>query len=122
MSDQVTVTETESFGSRIKSALMGIILGPILVLVSMGLLWNNEQDSANMIRSIESGRNSVVEASVSQIDPQNNGKFIHLTGPITGDVLEDSDFGLTVTGALLERKVEKLQWTETEHSETQNNV
>lgn len=75
-----------------------------------------------MIRSIESGRNSVIEASVDHVDPQNNGKFIHLTGPVTGDVLEDADFGLIVTGALLERKVEKLQWTESEHSETENNV
>lgn len=71
MSDTTTVTTTKSWGSRIKSALAGIIVGPLLIIGGSVLLWTNEGNNARMIAGMNEGRKSVVEIQSTSLDPAN---------------------------------------------------
>ena len=123
MSDTTTVTTTKSWGSRIKSALAGIIVGPLLIIGGSVLLWTNEGNNARMIAGMNEGRKSVVEIQTNSIDPTNEWKLVHLVGDATtSDILRDPAVGLSVTGIVLDRHVEMYQWEEKKHTESHDNV
>lgn len=97
MADSVTVTTTRSWGERLKSALAGLILGPICIVGSLWGLAYNESHSADVIESVAYGKKIYIESPSTTRTAEHDGKFVHMTGLLKGDVLTDTTFSLTVT-------------------------
>lgn len=122
MADSITTTTTTSYGSRIKSALAGLVAGPVIVFIACGFLWRNEADNAHMISAIAEWKSTVQEANIASVDAALQGKLIHLSGVAsTKDMLSDPDFSLSIPAIKLERKIETYQWKEDSKEETKDN-
>ena len=60
MSDSFTETTSESWGSRLMSAIGGVLVGIVLFLVSFPLLFWNEGRAVRTAQSLEEGASNVV--------------------------------------------------------------
>ncbi|MFI5013146.1 MAG: TMEM43 family protein [Hyphomicrobiales bacterium] len=123
MSDSFTETTTISWFSRIKSALIGIVIGLALVVGSIaGIFWN-EHRAVQTARSLAQGRGLVVDVDAQKPDPANNAKLVHVAGTasVTQPLL-DADFGVSATALRLRRIAEMYQWKEEEKTETTKNA
>lgn len=111
----MTVTETQSYGSRILESIKGVLFGILLFLVSIPVLWWNEGRAVRTARSLAEGATHVV--SVTRLDPANEGRLVHFTGEAsTTETLEDRDFGVHASALRLERQTQMYQWVETANS------
>lgn len=117
MSAYTTVTHTSWF-SRIKSALAGLIIGPICIILAVWLLWYNEGRAVERAQDLKLGAKLVQEIPADTYDAQNDSKLVHISAPIVGGELRDASFWVALSGALLERRVEMYQWSEKESSQT----
>lgn len=122
--DSVTETTTRSWFSRIGGALMGMVFGLLLIPGGIWLLAWNEGRAVQTARSLAEGGRVVLAAAPERVDPANEGRLIHLSGPLEGLApLSDGAFGLRVDGATrLRRTVEMYQWKEESHSETRTRL
>ena len=123
MSDSFTETTTISWFTRLKNALVGILIGIVLVIGSIvGTFWN-EHRAVQTARSLAEGRGVVVDVDAQRPDPANKGKLVHVAGQASATLpLLDPDFGVSGTGLRLTRTAEMYQWKEEEHTETSKNV
>lgn len=112
------VTSVSWFG-RIKRAVGGVVFGLLLiVLMVIGLFWN-EGRAVQTARSLAEGSGAVVSVGADSVDAGNDGKLVHVTGPVTADTgLADPEFGIAAQGVRLSRSVEMYQWKEEQKSET----
>ncbi|RVC79802.1 hypothetical protein EN745_14895 [Mesorhizobium sp. M4A.F.Ca.ET.022.05.2.1] len=119
MSDSFQEVTSVSWFGRIKRAVGGVVFGLILiVLMVIGLFWN-EGRAVQTARSLAEGAGTVVSVGVDKIDAGNDGRLVHVTGPVTADSgLADPDFGIQAEGLRLSRSVEMYQWKEDSKSET----
>jgi hypothetical protein len=70
-------------------------------------------------RSLAEGSGAVVSAGADSVDAANDGKLVHVSGPVTADSgLSDPDFGIAAQGLRLSRSAEMYQWKEESKSET----
>ena len=115
-----TETTTTSWFSRLKSGLVGLVIGPLLVLGMIWLLSWNEGRSVQTYRALVEGAGLVVSVDSGSIDAANEGKLVHVAGPVKPDgTPEDAALGVVAEGAAgLSRKVEMYQWVEDSSSET----
>ncbi len=113
MSDEVEVTSTSWF-SRIGSAIKGVFIGMILVLVAVVLLWWNEGRSVRRYKEISFAKENTVETPYDSVEASNEGKLVHFAGKAsTSDVLSEPTFGVTVKDSYrMSGKVEVFQWVE----------
>ena len=119
-----TETTTRSWFARIKSALAGIVLGPILVIIAIVLLFWNEGRAIETYRALAEGAGLVIDVAADAPQPANDGKLIHVQGTVVpGGVAEDPDFAITAEGAVgLSRDVEMYQWVEKSESKTEKKL
>lgn len=119
MSDSFQEVTSVSWFGRIKRAVGGVIFGLILiVLMVIGLFWN-EGRAVQTARSLAEGSGAVVSVGADSVDAANDGKLVHVSGPVTADSgLADPDFGIAAQGLRLSRSVEMYQWKEESKSET----
>ena len=119
-----TETTTTSWFSRLKNGLIGLILGPLLVLGMIWLLSWNEGRSVQTYRALAEGAGIVVSVDSDSIDPANEGKLVHISGSVKPDgTPEDPALGVSAEGAAgLNRKVEMYQWVEDSKSETKKTL
>ncbi|MEI9408967.1 TMEM43 family protein [Mesorhizobium salmacidum] len=119
MSDSFREVTSISWFGRIKRAVGGVIFGLLLiVLMVIGLFWN-EGRAVQTARSLAEGSGAVVSVEADSSDAANEGKLVHVSGPVTADSsLSDPDFGITAQGLRLSRGVEMYQWKEESKSET----
>jgi hypothetical protein len=119
MSDSFREVTSVSWFGRIKRAVGGVIFGLLLVvLMVIGLFWN-EGRAVQTARSLAEGAGAVVSTGVGSVDAANDGKLVHVSGPVTADSgLSDPDFGIAAQGLRLSRSVEMYQWKEDSKSET----
>ncbi|MER9580654.1 TMEM43 family protein [Mesorhizobium sp. M0276] len=119
MSDSFQEITSVSWFGRIKRAVGGVIFGLLLVvLMVIGLFWN-EGRAVQTARSLAEGAGAVISASADSVDAANDGKLVHVSGPVTTDSgLADPDFGIAPQGLRLSRRVEMYQWKEESKSET----
>ena len=119
MSDLFQEVTSVSWFGRIKRAVGGVIFGLILiVLMVIGLFWN-EGRAVQTARSLAEGSGAVVSVGADSVDAANDGKLVHVSGPVTADSgLADPDFGIAAQGLRLSRSVEMYQWKEESKSET----
>ena len=122
MADSITTTTSTSYGSRIKSALAGLVAGPVIIFFACGFLWRNEADNAHMISALNEWKSTVQEANIANVDPALQWKLIHLSGVAsTKDMLSEPDFSMSIPAIKLERKVETYQWEEHKKEESHDN-
>jgi len=123
MTDQYTETTTQSWGQRLKNAVAGVLFGLVLFIGAFPLLWWNEGRAVDRIKALDEGRRIVVEAPYANVDPNNNGKLVHISGGVTtDDVLKDSLFGVQEKALRLKRVVEVYQWKETSSTREETNM
>ncbi|MBU0726332.1 MAG: TMEM43 family protein [Alphaproteobacteria bacterium] len=103
--------------------MIGVLIGLLLILAcTVGLFWN-EGRAVTTARSLEEGAGLVVHVSSATRDAANEGKLVHLTGPVETDgALSDLAFAVSATGVRLIRRVEMFQWQEDSTSETRSKL
>lgn len=118
--DTSTSTDSRSWFRRLGSALIGLLIGVILLGASCYGIWWNEGRSVRTARSLAEGGASVQQADASRVDPALDNRLVHITGTLsTSDSLTDPAFPVTASGAVqLRRIVEMYQWREESRSQT----
>ena len=123
MSNSFTKTTSVSWLERIKQSVIGALIGLLLVVGAVVLLFWNEGRAVTTARSLTEGASAVVAISNEAVDVANDGKLVHVSGPVTTDeTLIDEDFGLEATGIRLVRQVEMYQWREKTSEETKKKL
>ncbi|MFZ6015279.1 MAG: TMEM43 family protein [Patescibacteria group bacterium] len=123
MSESFTKVVHQGYGNRVGKSFGGIIAGLILFIAAFPFLFWNEGRAVKMHKSLEEGSNAVISVDANQINPDHEGDLIHITGKAnTLDVLDDNQFGVSEIAIKLIRNVEMYQWTETQKSETKENL
>lgn len=119
-----TETTRTSWFARMKNALVGAVIGIVLVVVAIWALVWNEGRSIKSYRALVEGAGLVQSVSADTIDPANEGKLIHISGKVeTSDVPTDSEFGIAADGAVaLRRDVEMYQWVEKSESKSETKL
>lgn len=120
----VTETVTTSWFQKIKNALIGFVVGIILVLASIYFLFWNEGRSIETYRSLVEGAGLVIAVDSAAPDAANDGKLVHISGPVsTAETPQDQELGIAAPGALaLVREVEMYQWVEKSESKTEDKL
>jgi Transmembrane protein 43 len=120
--DVVTETTHVGFGQKLVGSIVGFIFGVLLLAASsIGLFWN-EGRAVTTARSLDEGAHQVVGVPADRVAPENEGKLVHVTGPLrTTAPLADAEFGVTFQGAVLVRQAEMYQWKEEQRTETHKN-
>ena len=110
----VTETTTEGWGSRLGGSIKGVLAGGLIFLAGFPILFWNEGNAVKTARAIDEGEGACVSLeSNAKVDPEMEGKFVHMSGKAdTKDILVDDVFGISNTAIRLERKVEMFQWIE----------
>ena len=123
MSDSFTVTTSKSWFSRLTESIKSVLVGLFLFVVAFPVLWWNEGRAVQTARSLEEGSGAVVSVSSDQVVTANEGKLVHVTGPIATDgPVADEDLGVQAEVVKLVRNVSMYQWIEEEKSETRKKL
>lgn len=123
MSDSFTTTTHRSWFSRIGNSFTGVLIGLALIAGMIVLLFWNEGRAVQTEKALAEGAGAVVSVENAPVDAANDGKLIHVTGPVvTGQVLSDDAFGIEAEGIRLVRTVEMFQWVESQRSETKTTL
>jgi len=123
MADSFSESSSQSWGSRIVSSFTGIIVGILFIPGAILLLAWNEHRAITETRSLKEGAALVVDIAADKVDPANDGKLVHVTGPVTTKAgVSDSTFDVSAPALRLNRNVEMYQWKETKSSEEKKNL
>lgn len=121
--DSYTEVTRQSWGSRIKGSLSGIVIGLILIAVGVWLLFTNEGRAVRRSKSLAEGGGAVVSVAADRVDPAHEGDLVHVSGMAeTEEILQDPAFGVAVFGLHLERRVEMYQWREKRDRKTEKKM
>lgn len=121
--DTSVVTTSTSWFSRIGNSFVGVLFGILLILGGIVLLFWNESRAVTTERSLAEGRGAVISVDAGAPLAANEGKLIHVAGPVTASAkLADPDFQISVAALTLHRKVEMYQWEEHEESKTEKRL
>ncbi len=87
------------------------LFGFLLLLAAFPILFLNEGRAVRTARSLEEGAAVVVHVEAAPVQPANEGKLVHFTGPaVTTAMVRDPVFGVEARALQLSRKVEMYQW------------
>jgi len=115
MADTFTTVSSTSFFGRIRDAVVGFVVGPLLIIGAVILIFWNESHSVRVLKSLKEGAANVIEAD--EFDSDNDGELVHVTGDTASDqTLSDPVFGISSPGIRLNRNVQIYAWTEKESS------
>lgn len=119
-----TETTRTSWFARLKNALIGFLIGIVLVIGSIWALVWNEGRSIKTYRALGEGASIVVSVGADEVSPSNDGKLVHVSGKVkAGGVPSDEEFGVAADGALaIRREVEMYQWVESSESTTEKKL
>ena len=120
MPDVYTTTTTKSWGNRLISSIMGVLIGIVFFVGSIPLLWWNESRAVQTERSLDEGAGVVVSSPADSVDPSKEGKLVHMSGMVsTQQPVADDVLPVQAQAIKLIRKVEMYQWTETKSTRTE---
>ena len=121
--DSYTEVTTQSWGSKIAGSLIGLVLGPLLVIGACIALFWNEGRAAQTARSLTEGAAIVIDVPPAPVSLANEGLLVHVTGDLKSATrLSDQDFAVTSDAVRLIRDVAMFQWKEESKSETRKNA
>ena len=113
MSETVSEVTHQGFFSRLMESIKGVLFGLLLFVVAFPCLFWNETRAVNDWQTLQSGRGAVVSVDAESVDPDNEGRLVHLSGRATTDeTLDDVQFGVSESVLKLSRDVEMFQWKE----------
>src|ERR1700735_252765 len=111
MPDIYTETASRGFFSRLFGSFLGILLGPVFIIVAVGLLWWNEGRAVQAIIGLNTAATSTGE--LADINPASGheGKLVHVVGPATAKAsVADSDLAVNFPDQVaVARKAEMYQ-------------
>ena len=117
--DQITEVTSTSWFSRLGQAIVGVLIGLLAIVVSIGLLFWNEGRAIRTAQGLSEGAGIVRSVSADAVDPGNAARLIHVSGVLSAaGPVADPDFAVRARGVRLERHVDVYQWKEETHSET----
>ncbi|WP_131782107.1 TMEM43 family protein [Legionella gresilensis] len=117
---EVTV---QSWGSRLKDSLVGILFGFILIGIAIYLIFWNENHSLIMARSLSEACKVLISVPPSPIDSKNNLRVIYVSGlATTNNKLQDPLLNADLVAIALIRKVEMYQWQQEEKTRTEKQL
>jgi Transmembrane protein 43 len=121
--DGDTEITSKSWIERLMGAIVGVLIGLVLVILTcVGLFWN-EGRAVQTARSLAEGGGLVVDVDERTVDPANEGKLVHVQGELaTGAPLADPDLLVEAKAARLLRTVEMFQWKEETRTETRKKL
>jgi hypothetical protein len=123
MADSHSVASSSSWFSRIGKSIMGVLVGLILLVVAVVLLFWNEGRAVKTFKTLQEGEEAVVSVEAGEINPDNEGKLIHLSGAAqTEETLTDPSFGVSDNALRLRRSVSMYQWEEKSESKTEKKL
>jgi hypothetical protein len=123
MADSYREVSSEGWGSRLGKAVKGVVVGLVLFLVSFPLLFWNEGRAIQTAKSLEEGAHDVVSIPADKVNPDNEGKLVHLTARAEPQgTLTDPDFGISLNAIRLRRIVEMYQWKERQEKTTRKKL
>ncbi|MDZ7615817.1 MAG: TMEM43 family protein [Patescibacteria group bacterium] len=123
MSDSVTKVTQQSWFGRLGASIKGVLIGVVLFLISFGVLWWNEGRAVKTASGLRQLRTEVATVDPAKIDPDNEGRAVHLSGKaVTDETLTDPDFGIAVPAIRLQRRAEMYQWEEESRTEERRKV
>lgn len=118
-----TETHKVSYGKRVGNSFRGIGTGFLMIIAASVLLWWNEGRAVKTAKMLHSASNEAVEASLSSVDPQNDGKLIHAIDVIACEqTLSDPTFGVSAVTPNLRSNVEYYQYVESTTETTKDKV
>ncbi len=118
-----TVTK-QGLGRRLGGSIKGVVGGLVLVLLGVGVLFWNEGNFIQTKKALEEGAKVVLPMDEPKLNPNNEGKLIHISGvSTTTDTLSDPQLGVSTSGKIrLARSAEMFQWQENAQSETKEKL
>lgn len=119
-----TETTRTSWLARLKNALIGVVIGTVLVAAAIWALFWNEGRSIKAYRALTEGAGLVISVSAGEIAPSNEGKLVHISGTVTPEgIPADPEFGISADGAVaIRREVEMYQWVEKSESRSETKL
>ncbi|MBU8877197.1 TMEM43 family protein [Reyranella sp. MMS21-HV4-11] len=97
--DQFTEVTNTSWFARLGQAIVGVLIGFVLIAVSIGVLFWNEGRAIRTAQGLSEGAGIVRSVAADRVDPSNNGRLIHVSGMLsTAGPVADPDFALRVRG------------------------
>ncbi len=119
MAQTFRTTTRTGWGQRMGQSFKGIFVGFILIIAAVVLLWWNEGRAVNTAKGLAEGAAAVVAVSADAIDPNNDGRLVHVSGQASsGEILSDPLLGVEKNAIALIREVEMYQWREDSSTET----
>ena len=124
MPRNTTVVTRRNYLQRLGDSLVGTLIGIVLILASVAVLFWNEGRAVEASRGLAADERVAIALSQPTVLPANEGKLVHLTGPVvTTSTLTDPDTGAVFPAALgVQRRVEMFQWIQTASSQTQDKL
>ncbi|CAN5888950.1 hypothetical protein BH11PSE3_BH11PSE3_45400 [soil metagenome] len=111
--DQATGVARTSWLKRLGQAVVGVVIGLVAIVASVVVLFWNEGRAIKTAQGLSEGASILRSVASEHVDPANEGRLIHVTGPLTtGAPVADSDFAVRSRGVRLVRQVEMYQWRE----------
>ena len=107
---------------RIKDSFAGVLIGIVLFLAGIVLLFWNEGNNVKNLKTVDELSATYIDIANSPIDANNEGKLVALNGKmdIADAALTDSEFGVQLKTAKLNRIVEMYQWEERKETDDNN--
>lgn len=92
------------------------IFGIILFTAGILILYWNEGQAVRKAQSLDEALENVISVpSEEPIDPNNEGRLVHVVGDIlAGEPLTEPDYGIQILAVKLKRRVQMFQWIEEE--------
>ncbi|MEI7729167.1 MAG: TMEM43 family protein [Verrucomicrobiota bacterium] len=121
--DTFTEFSEESWFSRIKNSLVGILFGLVLIpICTIALFWN-EGRAVRTASALGEAQKLAVSVAADPVNPANEGKVVHLTGQVVTDqTLADPEFGVMAKALKLKRNTEMYQWVESSSETSSKNL
>jgi Ca2+/Na+ antiporter len=87
------------------------LVGGFFVTVGLAMIVGYEIYWARVVVPERNGMANAISISADKLDPQNDGKLVHVTGTLNGcQPLSDPELGVTVNALKLRRRVWMYQW------------
>ena len=124
MSDKISVTTRNSYGSRVKSSFGKIFRWILFIIGSIILLARNEHRSIEQKKALQEWAEIVQETVSTEIDTSLEWKEIHTYWETASNAesLKDSTFGIIVDDLKLSRNVSMYQRNESSQEHCTDNL